>query len=105
MSVSVCPMAIINAPMERVWPFLSQPANYALWWDAQTCSIVPAGPAQAGQKIHGKTRGLNINVSVNSVNESNHQLHLTSMLPFGITVRNHITCTPLENGACRVTFG
>ncbi len=49
-------MDIIHAPVEKVWPFLSEPANYALWWDAQTVSIVPEGRAQPGQKIHASLR-------------------------------------------------
>ena len=105
MSVSVCPIAIINAPIERVWTFLSEPANYALWWDAQTRSIVPEGRAQSGQKIHAKSSGLDVNVIVNSIDESKRQIHLTTMLPFGITVYNHITCTPLENETCQASFG
>jgi hypothetical protein len=105
MSVSVCPIAIINAPIGKVWTFLSEPANYALWWDAQTRSIVPEGHAQSGQRIHAKTRGLDVNVIVISIDESKRQIHLTTMLPFGITVDNHITCTALENGACQVSFG
>jgi uncharacterized protein YndB with AHSA1/START domain len=51
MTISVCPIVTIHAPLERVWGFLSEPANYALWWDAQTRSIHPEGHAQAGQKI------------------------------------------------------
>jgi hypothetical protein len=85
--------------------FLAEPVNYALWWDAQTRSIVPEGRAQAGQKIHAKASGLDVNVVVNSVDECKRQIHLTTMLPFGITVFNHITCAPLETGTCQVTFG
>lgn len=105
MSVSACPMDIINAPMEEVWTFLAEPANYALWWDAQTRSIVPEGRAHAGQTIRAGTSGLNLTVIVNSIDESKRQIHLTTVLPFGITVSSHITCTPLENGACQVSFG
>jgi len=105
MSVSVCPMDIINAPIEKVWTLLSEPANYALWWEPQTRSIVPEGRAQSGQKIHAKASGLDVNVIVNSCDESKHQIHLTTMLPFGITVHSHITFTPLENGTCQVSFG
>src|SRR5450432_2665164 len=93
MSVSVCPIDIINAPIENVWSFLSEPANYALWWDAKTLSIVPEGPAQSGQKIRAQTSGLDVNVIVNGCDEFKHQIHLATMLPFGITVDNHITCT------------
>lgn len=105
MSVRVCPMDIINAPVERVWTFLSEPANYAFWWDAQTRSIVPEGRAQSGQKIHAKTSGLDVNVIVDCIDESKRQIHLTTRLPFGITVRSHITCTPLNHRTCQVSFG
>ena len=105
MSVSVCPMDIINAPIEKVWTFLSEPANYALWWELQTRSIVPGGRAQSGQTIRAKSGGLNVSVMVNRIDESKHQIHLTTMFPFGITVYSRITCTPLENGACQVSFG
>ncbi len=105
MGVSLCPTDIINAPIEKVWSFLSEPANYALWWGVRTRSIVPEGRAQAGQKIHAKNGGLAVNVIVNSVDESKHQIHLTTTLPFGITVCSHITCTPLKNGTCQVSFG
>jgi hypothetical protein len=105
MSASVCPIAIINAPIENVWPFLSEPANYPSWWDVPTCSTVPEGPAQAGQIIHAKARGLTIKVIVNSIDESKGQIHLTTMFPFGITVYNHIPGSPLGDRTCQVSFG
>lgn len=55
MSVSTCPVATIHAPAERVWHLLSQPHNYALWYDAQTLSITPEGPAKPGQQIRAQT--------------------------------------------------
>ena len=109
MSVNVCPVAIVNASLDHVWEFLSEPKNFALWWDAQTRSIVPEGCAQAGQKIHAKTGGLgrqwDVMVIVNAVDESKHQIDLTTQLPFGITVYSHITCTPLQGGTTQVSFG
>jgi uncharacterized protein YndB with AHSA1/START domain len=109
MSVSVCPVATIHAPVERVWSFLSEPANYALWWDAQTRSITPEGPASPGQRIYAQTTALgkdwNVKVMVEEVDEAKHQIHLTIVLPWGITVHNHITCIPLGYAHCRVSFG
>jgi uncharacterized protein YndB with AHSA1/START domain len=109
MSISLCPLATINAPIERVWSFLSEPANYALWWDAQTRSIAPAGAASPGQKIHAQTTALgmdwNVNVRVAEVEEAKRQIHLTTMLPWGITVQNYISCIPLDHAHCRVSFG
>jgi ligand-binding SRPBCC domain-containing protein len=128
MSISVCPLATIHAPVERVWSFLSEPANYglwwdaqtrwsffsepahhALWWDAQTRSIVPEGSASAGQKIYAQTTALgkhwNATVTVEGVDEAKRQIDLTTVLPWGITVHNHITCLPLDPAHCRVSFG
>ena len=45
MAVNVCPIATVNAPVETVWRLLPNPSAYALWWEAETRSIVPAGPA------------------------------------------------------------
>jgi len=105
MSVSVCPITTIQAPAERVWTLLAEPSRYDDWWDAHTRSIVPAGRAQAGQKIHATNHGLAIHVAVNRIDEAKRQLHLTTRFPFGITVSNHITCMPLDEGACQVSFG
>ncbi len=109
MSIRVCPIATINAPVNKVWSFLSEPANYALWWNAQTLSIIPEGHAQAGQKIHAQTVELgmkwNVNLIIEMINEARHQIDLITRLPFGITVYNHITCIPIDNKSCRVSFG
>ncbi len=108
-SFSTCPLATLNTSAERVWHLLSDPASYASWWDAQTRSIIPDGPAQVGQKIDAQTWALgkqwNVHIRVEMVDETRHQLALTTMLPLGITVYNHITCTPLDRATCRVTFG
>jgi hypothetical protein len=109
MTINVCPIATIEAPVERVWIFLSEPANYALWWDAQTRTIVPEGAAQVGQKIHAQTSALgrkwDVNVLVEGIEPAKHQLHLKTSLPFGITVYNHITCNALDGAKTRVSFG
>jgi hypothetical protein len=109
MTVSACPIAIVDAAAERVWRLLADPANYSLWWDATTDSIVPAGPATSGQIIHAHTRALGrkweIRTKVEGVDEGHRQLRLTTTLPFGITVHNQITCTPIDSTHCRVVFG
>jgi Polyketide cyclase / dehydrase and lipid transport len=109
MTVSTCPIATVNAPIERVWPLLSEPSNFDLWWDAHTLSIVPEGHAQPGQTIHARTRGFGkwwvVSALVEAVDDAAHELDLTTSLPLGITVKNHITCTALEGGNTRVSFG
>jgi len=108
-SLRTCPIAIIDASPDHVWEFLSEPKHFALWWDAQTQSITPEGRAHSGQKIHAKTieagKSWDVTVTINAVDESNHQIDLTTQLPFGITVYNHITCTPLQAGTTQVSFG
>ena len=109
MTISVCPIAVVQAPPERVWSLLSEPASYALWWDAETLSIVPAGPAQPGQTINAQTGALGrkwpVRITVNAVDAARRTIDLTTRLPLGITVANHITVAPLESAASRVTFG
>jgi len=109
MSVSICPIATINAPIEHVWRLLADPSRYALWWDAKTVSIVPEGPAQAGQQIFAATSALgrrwDVHLTVEAVSANRRQLDLLTQLPLGITVRNHITCTPLDNQRTYVSFG
>ena len=109
MTVSVCPIAVVHATPERVWALLSQPASYALWWDAETRTIVPAGLAQPGQQIAATSRALGrqwpVSITVEAVDAARHAIDLTTRLPFGITVHNHIAASPLEGGACRVSFG
>ena len=109
MSVSVCPVAPVHAPAERVWRLLSQPDNYALWYEAQTLSITPEGPAEPGQQVRVRTREFgkwwSIDIRVEMVDESKHQIRFKTTLPFGITGHNHISCVPVDKGNCRVSFG
>lgn len=105
MSVSVCPIGMIEAPIEKVWTFLSEPANYDLWWDAKTQSILPEGHAQAGQRVHAKAGGFNILLTVDAVDESKHKIDFMTKFPFGITGFNHITCTALPDSTTQVSFG
>ena len=105
MTTSTCPIAVVNAPIERVWEFLAEPANYDLWWDAKTCSIVPEGHAQVEQRVHAKAGGFNILLRVDAVDESKHKIDFTTKFPFGITGFNHLTCTALRNSTTQVSFG
>jgi hypothetical protein len=109
MSLSTCPIATIDAPAERVWQLLANPVRYADWWDAQTRSIIPEGPAHPGQQIFAQTIALgrqwDIHISVQAVTPEKRQLDLLTRLPLGITVFNHISCAPLDEHHTRVSFG
>jgi len=109
MAFSTCPIAAVHAPAERVWNLLSEPANYAEWWDAQTRAITPAGSARPGQRIEARTTALGrqwkVNITVEDIDHARRVIDLTTRLPFGITVHNHITCVSLDATTCRVSFG
>ena len=109
MAFSTCPITVIHAPTVRVWDLLSEPGNYAQWWDAQTHAITPAGPAQPGQLVEALTTALgkqwNVNIGVEHIDHAQRVIELTTRLPFGITVHNHITCVALDATTCRVSFG
>jgi hypothetical protein len=112
MSINTCPVATVEAPAEQVWRLLADPNNYGLWWDAETCwqfAIEPAGPAMPGQRISARTRALgkdwNVQITVAGIDPDKRALDLTTQLPFGITVHNHIVCATLDNKHCRVSFG
>jgi len=109
MSTSTCPIATVEAPVEQVWRLLADPNNYGLWWDPKPCSIEPPGPAHSGQRITARTRALgkdwDAQVTVVSIDPDKRVLDLTTELPLGITVHNHIVCGMLDNQHCRVSFG
>jgi|ERR1051326_3439046 hypothetical protein len=109
MSFSTCPIATVHAPVEKVWRLLADPSRYDLWWNVRTVSIVPEGPAQPGQHIFAGATPLarkgGIHLIVQSVEPEKHQLDLLTHFPLGITVHNHIACTPLDRCHTRVSFG
>ena len=109
MSLRTCPIATIDAPIERVWPVLVEPVRYDEWWDAQTVSIIPKGPAQPGQQIIAQTVALgtrwDVHVTVQAVMPEKQQIALRTRLPLGITVHNHATCTSIDDQHTRVSFG
>jgi Polyketide cyclase / dehydrase and lipid transport len=109
MPVSVCPAALVAAPLEDVWALLANPSSYASWWDAKTDAIVPSGPAQPGQRVYAHTYALSwrwkITTVVELVDAARHRIQLTTTLPFGIVVHNHIVCTAVDGASTRVQFG
>ncbi len=110
MVASVCPIAVVDAPADRVWHVLIDPAGYDRWWEVRTRSIVPEGPAQPGQRIQAGARAFFrewplVEVTVVARDDARQALDLTTRLPFGITVHNHITCTPISATQCRLAFG
>ena len=109
MTLSVCPIAVVDAPAETVWGIVSDPRTYGRWSDAIFDRAVPEGLAQAGQEIqaHSTALGLQfpVQLHVRGVDPVKRILDLTTRAPFGITVNNHITVAQLSAGTCQVSFG
>ncbi len=109
MGFTTCPVATVNASADQAWSLLNNPGNFDRWWDAKTCAIIPEGPAQPGQQILAETIGLGrhwrVSVVIEHVDEVGRQIDLTTRLPFGITLHNHFTCSPVGEAQCRVSFG
>ena len=109
MTASLCPIASVNAPLERAWGLLVRPEGYAAWWDARTRSITPPGPVRPGQCIQAESRALgrrwDLTITVEAVDETAHNLRLITRLPLGIAVYNSITCSEQGPTTCRISFG
>lgn len=107
MAVTVCPIAIVEAPQELVWHLLTTPEGYKTWVDAELLHAEPPGAAIEGQRIFFRTRALGrwwpVSFQVGAV-AAPRSLELTVDLPFGITNHEHITVLPLAARQTRVAF-
>lgn len=109
MSLTVCPAAIVAAPVEVVWELLVQPVHYSQWADAHVESIEPEGPATVGQTIHLTSKQLGrawrILFKIEEVNPEKHQIGLHVSLPLGMQMKPHISCAPIDATTCRIQYG
>jgi len=109
MGLTVCPVAVVAAPVELVWQNLVQWDRYAEWADVQAERIEPEGPATAGQTIEfsGRVLGrtLYFTFKVDEVDHERHQLDLHAFFPLGLQEKPHVSCTPIDATSCRVQYG
>ncbi len=109
MGLTVCPAAVVAAPVEVVWENLAHWERYADWADVQVERREPEGPATVGQAIYftGKALGRTWRFlfMVEDVDPERHQLDLHVFLPFGLQEKPHIACTPIDATSCRVQYG
>jgi hypothetical protein len=113
MGLTVCPVAVVAAPVDVVWENLVQWKRYSEWFDSsvQAERSEPDGPATVGQTIYfaGKILGrtLHFTFKVEEVNPERHQLGLDAFFPFPLKLqmKPHISCTPIDATTCRVQYG
>ncbi len=105
MGLSVCPAAVVAAPVEVVWGNLVQWERYSEWADVQVERVEPEGPATAGQTIYFTGMGLHFTFKVEEVDPERHQLGLHAFFPLGLQEKAHIACYPIDATTCRVQYG
>lgn len=59
---------------------------------------------RVGAKSHDEKR-LPVTVTVEQVDPAKHRIDLTTRLPLGITVHNHIVCAPSTQDTTWLQFG
>jgi hypothetical protein len=109
MGLTVCPTAVVAAPVEVVWENLVQWERWPKWRnDVQVERSEPEGPATVGQTISfaGKVLGrtLHFSFKVEEVNPERYQLGLYGFLPWRLQGKAHISCTPIDATTCRVQY-
>ncbi len=109
MGLTVCPAAVVAAPVEVVWANLVQWERYGEWADALAEHIEPEGPATIGQTIdfagNAFGRTWHFSFKVEAVDPERHRLDLHVFFPFGLQEKPHIACDPLDAISCRVQYG
>jgi hypothetical protein len=109
MGFTVCPTAVVAAPVEVVWENLVQWERYARWADVRVERVEPEGPITVGQTIHftGKALGRTWRFifKVEAVDPERRQLGLHVFFPFGLQEKPHIACDPIDATSCRVQYG
>ena len=108
-TLSVCPSAVVEAPVERVWELLTTPASFDLWVDAAVVAAEPEGPARPDQRLHLVTRAFGrafaVTIEVLEVDPDRRRLHLLVDLPFGLVNDEVITLAPAGERRTLVRFG
>lgn len=109
MSFTVCPTAVVAAPVDSVWELLTEPTSYDAWWDARMKRIEPAGKATPGQTLYATASALGwtteITLKIERVDPEKHQIQILVNLPFGVTNHATITCAALDTTSSRLQFG
>jgi hypothetical protein len=108
-SVSVCPSAVVEAPVDHVWGLLTSSEGVDTWADATLVAAEPEGPAQPGQRLRLTTqafgRTLPVTIDVLEVNAERHLLHLLVDLPLGLVNDETVTMADAGGGRTLVRFG
>ncbi len=108
MGLSVCPAAIVAAPVEVVWDLL-QPGRLSEWIDGTVDPPVPEGPARVGMTFSATSpamgRKWHSYFTIKQADHEKHRLDMDVRFPFGMQLHEHVSCTPIDERSCRVQYG
>jgi hypothetical protein len=103
-----CPTSIVNAPVEIVWGLLTRPAEWGDFFDVRVTSVEPPGPAVVGQTVLAESGPrllrLALEFRFTKIDTVTHELGIDVRFPFGVTVREDLSCVPVGQDQCRVNY-
>jgi hypothetical protein len=115
MHVLVCPLAVIETPVEIVLKLL-EPQNWGRWIDGKVESVQPEGRMVAGQEAILSKKALGLTwkgkIKVVGIDEINHEIRYDVFLSkgnpiqsfLGMRVEEKLQYAPLTDTTCEVHY-
>ena len=108
MKYASCPTGVVNAPVEVVWTLLTHPEGWGDFYNMRITAADPAGPAVVGQTVFAQSGPeflhLKLQFRFTEIDALNYKLGFDARFPFGVTVREDMSCIPLGQQQCRVNY-
>ncbi len=109
MSLTVCPAAIVLAPVELVWELLDNPRQLDQWAGGKVQWVESEGPMTPGQRFSVKSKALGRSwdalFTVKEVDRDKHVLQMNVAFPLGMTLHQRLMTTPINATSCRLQYG
>src|SRR5262249_61195645 len=103
-----CPPTMLNAPVEFVWSLPPHPEKGGVFYVVRVISVEPAGPAVVGQIVFAESGPRLLHLALEfrftKIDAVNYELGLEVKFPFGVTVREDLSCVPIGQDQCRVNY-
>jgi hypothetical protein len=107
MRLLVCPIAIIQAPIEIVLKLL-EPQNLGRWVDGKVESVEPEGQMVVGQEAILSTKALGLTwkakMKVVGIDVANHEICYDVFLIWGMRVEEKLQYAALTDTTCEVHY-
>ena len=105
--VLICPVAIIEAPIETVLKLLEL-QNWGKWINGNVVKIYPEGQMVVGQEATISAKAFlltwKVKIKVVSIDTANHIIRYDVFDPLGLKNEEELQYTPLTNNTCKVQY-